>query len=37
MSFPRKQAYANLLFEPGYLLGERRLRDLESIGGTTKI
>jgi hypothetical protein len=37
MSFPRKQAYSNLLFEPSYLLGERRLRDLESIGGTTKI
>ncbi len=37
MPRPRKQADAHLLFEPGYLFGDRRLRDLESTGGTTKI
>jgi hypothetical protein len=37
MPCPRKQADAYLLFEPGYLFGDRRLRDLESIGGATKI
>jgi len=35
MSYPRKQADAHLLFEPGYLFSERRLRDLEPMGGTT--
>jgi len=35
MSCPRKQADAHLLFEPGYLFSERRLRDLEPMGGTT--
>jgi hypothetical protein len=35
MSYPRKQADAHLLFEPGYLFSERRLRDLEPTGGTT--
>src|SRR6516165_10713564 len=37
MPYPRKQADAHLLFEPGYLLGYRRLRDLQSIGGATEI
>jgi hypothetical protein len=33
----RKQADAQLLFQPGYLFGDRRLRDLKSIGRATKI
>lgn len=37
MPCPRKQADAHLLFEPGYLFGDRRLRDLKSIGGATEI
>ena len=37
MPCPRKQADAYLLFQPGYLFGHRRLRDLESIGGATEI
>jgi hypothetical protein len=37
MSLSRKQADAHLLFEPGHPFGERRLRDLWSTGGTTKI
>ena len=37
MPCPCKQADAHLLFEPGYLFGDRRLRDLESIGGATEI
>ena len=37
MPRPRKQADAHLLFEPGYLFGDRRLRDLESIRGATEI
>src|SRR6266403_1323886 len=37
MPCPRKQADAHLLFEPGYLFGDRRLRDLESIRGATEI
>jgi hypothetical protein len=37
MSLAREQAEAYVLFEPGYLFGERRLRDLESIGGATEI
>jgi hypothetical protein len=37
MSFPRKQADAHLLFEPGHLFGERRLRDLQPIGRATEI
>jgi hypothetical protein len=37
MSFPRKQADAHLLFEPGYLFGERRLCDLQPIGSATEI
>ncbi len=37
MSFPRKQAGTHLLFEPCYLFGDRRLRDLEPIGGATEI
>src|ERR1700730_4726139 len=37
MSFPRKQADTHLLFEPRYLFGDRRLRDLQSIGRATEI
>ena len=37
MSVSRKQADTHLLFESGHLFGERRLRDLQSTGGTTKI
>jgi hypothetical protein len=37
MPCPRKQADAHLLFQPGCLFGDRRLRDLESIGGATEI
>jgi hypothetical protein len=37
MSLSRKQANAHLLFEPGYLFSERRLRDLQSTGGATEI
>jgi hypothetical protein len=29
----RKQADGHLFFQPGYLFGERRLRDLQSMGG----
>ena len=32
MSYPRKQADAQLLFEPGYLFGERRLCDPQPVG-----
>jgi len=37
MPCPRKQADAHLLFEPGYLFGDRRLRDLQPIGRATEI
>ena len=37
MPLSRKQADAHLLFEPSYLFGDRRLRDLQSIGGATEI
>jgi hypothetical protein len=37
MPCPRKRADAHLLFQPGCLFGDRRLRDLESIGGATEI
>jgi hypothetical protein len=37
MPRPRKQADAHLLFEPDYLFGDRRLRNLESIGSATEI
>ena len=37
MPCPRKQADAHLLFEPGYLFGDRRLRDLESIRSASEI
>src|SRR6266481_4594498 len=37
MPCPRKQAGTHLLFEPCYLFGDRRLRDLEPIGGATEI
>jgi hypothetical protein len=37
MPCPRKQTDAHLLFELGYLFGDRRLRDLESIGSATEI
>ncbi len=33
----RKQADAHLFFQPGYLIGERRLRDLQSMGGAPEI
>jgi hypothetical protein len=33
----RKQADAHLFFQPGYLFGERRLRDLQSMGGAPEI
>lgn len=36
-SLPCKQTGAHLFFEAGYLFGDRRLRDLESIGGATEI
>jgi hypothetical protein len=37
MSFSRKQADTHLLFEPRYLFGDRRLRDLQSMGRATEI
>jgi hypothetical protein len=37
VSLSRKQAEAHLLFEPGDLFGERRLRDLQPICGATEI
>jgi hypothetical protein len=37
MSFPRKQTDTHLLFEPRYLFGDRRLRDLQSMGRATEI
>jgi hypothetical protein len=37
MALSRKQADAQLLFQPGYLFGDRRLRDLKSIGRATEI
>jgi len=36
MLFPREQADAHLLFEPGDLFGERRLRDPEPMRGAMK-
>ena len=37
MSFSREQADPHLLLEPGDLLGERRLGDLEPMRGAMKI
>src|SRR5277367_193231 len=37
ISLSRKQADAHLLFEPGYLFGERRLCDPQPVGGAPEI
>ncbi len=37
MPRPREQTDAHLLFQPGYLFGDRRLRDLKSVGRATEI